>query len=139
MIYPPSCLFLHNLYTCLPPTHTHAYVLQSGFTPIHVAASMNQSETIKILYKQDPTLVECPSNCQETPLMTGCLAGHIKVVRCLLKRGAKLHVKASDGSTVVHYAASSGKAEVLKHVLDLKGMKGSVNITNNVSRGVTNV
>lgn len=68
--------------------------------------------------------------------MIGCLAGHIDVVQCLLRLGANPHMEACDGSTLVHYAASSGNAEVLKCVLhdQLKGMKENVNTTNNVSR-----
>lgn len=66
--------------------------------------------------------------------MIGCLAGHIGVMQCLLRLGANPRLKARDDSTLVHYAASSGNAEVLKSVLQLKGMRENVNTTNNVSR-----
>ena len=94
---------------------------------------MNQSEIINILCTRDQTLVDYPSELQETPLMIGCLAGHIAVVQCLLHLGANPHTKAPDGSTVVHYAASSGVADVLGCVLQLRGMTENVNSMNSVS------
>ena len=99
---------------------------------------MNQSEIINILCRQDQTLVDCPSECQETPIMIGCLAGHMAVVQCLLHLGANHHTKAPDGSTVVHYAASSGVADVLECVLRLEGMRENVNSVNSVNKEGTN-
>ena len=82
---------------------------------------------------QDHRLCDHPTALNETPIMIGCLHGHLDVVEYLHSHaGANLHHRAADNSTVLHYAASSGRGSTLKYLLNQRGMRDYVNAPNKV-------
>jgi ankyrin repeat protein len=58
-----------------------------------------------------------------TPLHHAIEAGHLEIVRFLLKQGAKIDMSRSDKSTPCHIAAATGNVEVLRLLLG-RGEKG---------------
>ena len=115
---------MYNNYACLQET---------GYAPIHDAASNDKTETVKALIEADSSLLECLTAHKETPILIGCLCGCLNVVKYLLNRGAELQCRTSNNSTAIHYAASSGSDRTLRYVLSRDRMAHHINSTNNVS------
>jgi hypothetical protein len=54
----------------------------------------------------------------ETALMFAALKGHLKVVKLLLERGAKVNAKDIRGNTALSYASEKGHAHVCQFLLE---------------------
>lgn len=67
-------------------------------------------------------LMSCKDENNLTPLQHSCKEGHFEIVKLLLKYGADIHSKDSEGNTLFHHAVS-GKNEN-KEILDFLIRKG---------------
>lgn len=87
-----------------------------GFTPLHVAASSGQVETVKLLLESGADL-NARGLRGETPLLLAAGAGQAQVVEALLVAGADSNIATKEGRTPLHRAAMEGNLEAVKALL----------------------
>lgn len=93
---------------------------------IHFAAIGNNEEVVSHLLLKDKKLINAKDKSQQTPLILAAKAGHEKVCRVLLEADADASVTDGDGLSAMHYAALTGKVEIVrtlsvrKQLFDLK-------------------
>jgi ankyrin repeat protein len=96
----------------LSPDHA----AQDGYTGLMSAASHGLEAPLLLLLRRgaDPNLVERPTGM--TALMYAAVEdpGHDRLVRALVRAGARLDIRSSDGLTAADYAAKYGH----QHLLD---------------------
>ena len=96
----------------LSPDHA----AQDGHTGLMSAASHGLEAPLLLLLGRgaDPNLVEKPSGM--TALMYAAIAdpGHPRLVQALVRAGARLDVRSSDGLTAADYAAKYGHPHLLE-------------------------
>lgn len=88
-------------------------------------AAINQGnkEEVARLLDADPTLLEKAPLLGVTPLMQAAMAGHVKVVKLLVRKGANVRARAHAGFTcslgcsALDYAAQGGHEEVVAYLL----------------------
>uniref|UniRef100_A0A8B9GR39 Ankyrin 1 n=1 Tax=Amazona collaria TaxID=241587 RepID=A0A8B9GR39_9PSIT len=93
------------------------FSLQSGLTPLHVAAFMGHLPIVKTLLQRgaSPNV----SNVKvETPLHMAARAGHTDVAKYLLQNKAKANAKAKDDQTPLHCAARIGHTGMVQLLLE---------------------
>jgi ankyrin repeat protein/L-ascorbate metabolism protein UlaG (beta-lactamase superfamily) len=88
----------------------------NGRSPIHYAAREGHPEVVEFLIGKGADL-SLPDNQGRTPLEYAVLRNRIPVVETLLKSG-RYDTKGPDGSMILHFAASQGRAELVKSLLD---------------------
>ncbi len=87
-------------------------------TPLSEALSNNYPQAARELIHRGADLSACTSDREQTVLMLAAAAGSSDIVGILLKEGADLEKKDSDGCTALMYAARSGNHEVVKMLVD---------------------
>ena len=80
----------------------------------------------------DPLSLDAEATFGETPLMIAALRGSFEVTGWLIKKGANLQHKLSNGNTVVHCAAASNCSKTLMSVLNQKDVVRHTNSKNKV-------
>ncbi len=73
---------------------------------------INKPEFLEYDYKRDKSY----------PLHAAARAGKAEYARTLLTKGAKINLKDNLGNTPLHYAVLSSEVDVLKVLLDVKGV-----------------
>ena len=84
----------------------------TGWTPLHAAASNGNAEVILVLVKARAD-VNAKTNTGWTPLHAAATFGHAEVIPIFVKSGANVNEKTNDGFTPLHGAAEEGQAEVI--------------------------
>ena len=85
---------------------------------IHDAAKTGDVETIRVLLKANPELVNNRDNpVGWTPLHVAAQAGHKEVAELLLANRADVNAKDNRGMTPLHWAAQAGHKEVAELLL----------------------
>ncbi|KAK7573946.1 hypothetical protein V9T40_011137 [Parthenolecanium corni] len=89
-----------------------------GNLPLHCASENDNLDMIQFLVECDLTLINCTNFKGCTPLMLAAKRGaDVCGVRILCENGAKIDIFDECGWTTLHYAAKSGKFEVLEYIL----------------------
>ena len=123
---------LSNTFSIIILTHAHTLRTQRGWAPIHTATYNNHQDVIKLLLNYDACTVDCLSKTNETPLHIACRRGHLDLVKYLIDRGADILKKDNNDSSILHHAASSNNADLVKHLLTISLMKSCLNVKNKV-------
>ena len=89
---------------------------ESGYTPLHWAASSGKAETIEVLIAAGANPA-ARSESGSTPLHTAASSGKAETIEVLLQAGANLEARAEGGLTPLHWAAYWGKAEAIEALL----------------------
>lgn len=95
-------------------------VTSLGWTPLHSAVRYGEPEIAQLLIDSGAN-IEAKNNYGETPLLMAVseteIPAHIKIamIRCLLAKGADLQATDNAGRTVLHWAASSGPANLVRY------------------------
>ncbi|MFZ4054877.1 MAG: ankyrin repeat domain-containing protein [Polynucleobacter sp.] len=84
---------------------------QSGWTPLHYAATTGQTEIVSYLIEQGAQ-VNALSESNTTPLMMAVRSGNIETVSVLLKNGADLQIVNNQGFTAIDVADLFGQGEI---------------------------
>jgi ankyrin repeat protein len=84
------------------------------------ACLLGKTEAVRKLLTEDPKALdrEYNSYLKETPLMLAARAGHVKVVRLLLERGAKYDPARVPYPSPMHLAAMHGRIDVIQAFLE---------------------
>ena len=100
-------------------------LLRRGFDPNSVnpkgdyalvmALRQDSLEVAKLLIKHPKTRVEVRTAKDESPLMLAAIKGQLEICRQLIARDADVN---KTGWTPLHYAASSGRPDVIQLMLD---------------------
>lgn len=111
---------------------------KQGMTALHMAASHNQTEIVKMLIDCGANL-RCKDDEDSTPLHAAAAEGSLKVVRNLFEAGARLDGwvtiqsmvtdKDIDGNTCLSLAVENGHYDVVKICLE---KRADVNTPNNI-------
>ena len=109
----------------------YTYV-QQGYTAIHFAAYNGHREAVKLLLDRKACEVDCRSKHRMTPLHIACMRGNLELSTFLINRGADVLAIDGHSNTVLHYAASSNNADLLRHLLKRHGVANHINATNKV-------
>ncbi|KAK4392208.1 Ankyrin repeat-containing protein ITN1 [Sesamum angolense] len=81
----------------------------SGFDPLHIAASQGHHDIVRILLEHDPALSKTFGQSNATPLVSAATKGHLAVVNELLARDSSLlEIPRSNGKNALHLAARQG-------------------------------
>lgn len=93
----------------------------SGWTPIHINASIGNVEILNILMHTDPQPdINLATNQGTTALHLSISKNHLSYVRILIDEfGASCRVKDKKGYTPLHRAASIGSITIIKQLLNL--------------------
>lgn len=92
---------------------------ESGNTPLHVAVSQKQSETVSYLLNEGAD-VNCGNTNRVTPLHISSSVGNPEITWLLLEKDADVGLADYQLHTPLHYAAANGFSEVAE-VLVLSG------------------
>ena len=94
---------------------------------IHIVAENGNLDSVKVLLRQDPSLIEAADDGGYTPLHKASYAGHADVVSCLLGLGAELNPKSNSGSTPLHGAAFYGHPAAVKSLVEAGADVNAIN------------
>jgi len=86
-----------------------------GVTPLHIAASNGDVESIEVLVR-GRAVVDAHDALGNTPLVLGAMRGDLKVVQALIDAGADPN-SSGAGYTALHMAAKEGHAELVSFLL----------------------
>ena len=92
-----------------------------GETVLHYLVIENDIETVKFLIDKGADVNTC-TNSGTTPLMHAARLGYLEMCLLLMEKGADVNVKDQLlDYTAMHYAADSGKVEILDALLTAGG------------------
>uniref|UniRef100_A0A8C0UHM1 Ankyrin 1 n=1 Tax=Cyanistes caeruleus TaxID=156563 RepID=A0A8C0UHM1_CYACU len=94
----------------------HLFSLQSGLTPLHLAAQEGHVLVADVLVKHGVT-VDAMTRMGYTPLHVASHYGNIKLVKFLLQHQADVNAKTKLGYTPLHQAAQQGHTDVVTLLL----------------------
>ena len=86
---------------------------ESGYTPLHWAASSGNAEAIEVLIAAGAN-PEARSESGYTPLNTAANSGNAEAIEVLIAAGANLEARSESGYTPLNTAANSGNAEAIE-------------------------
>ncbi|KAM4577756.1 ankyrin-1a isoform 14-T14 [Fundulus diaphanus] len=92
-------------------------ILQTGFTPLHIAAHYENLNVAQLLLNRGANVNFTPKN-GITPLHIASRRGNVIMVRLLLDRGAQIDAKTKDELTPLHCAARNGHVRIIEILLD---------------------
>ncbi|NWW58295.1 ANK2 protein, partial [Ifrita kowaldi] len=93
------------------------FPLQSGFTPLHIAAHYGNVNVATLLLNRGAA-VDFTARNGITPLHVASKRGNTNMVKLLLDRGGQIDAKTRDGLTPLHCAARSGHDQVVELLLE---------------------
>ncbi|NXO23312.1 ANK2 protein, partial [Cisticola juncidis] len=96
---------------------TGLFPLQSGFTPLHIAAHYGNVNVATLLLNRGAA-VDFTARNGITPLHVASKRGNTNMVKLLLDRGGQIDAKTRDGLTPLHCAARSGHDQVVELLLE---------------------
>ncbi|XP_022744800.1 ankyrin repeat-containing protein ITN1-like [Durio zibethinus] len=92
---------------------------QSGFDPLHIAASQGHEAIVQVLLDHDPGLSKTVGQANATPLVSAAAKGHTAVVNELLSKDPSLlEISKANGKNPLHFAARQGHVNIVKALLD---------------------
>jgi ankyrin repeat protein len=98
--------------------------IETGFSPLHVAANRGQLELIKaVLARNDcKHYLDLQNNEKQwTPLHCAVRQGNVEAVSLLLQASPNIHLRNKDGCSALHIAAGHGLVDMVK-LLVSKGL-----------------
>lgn len=99
------------------PELVNAYAAD-GFQPLGLACYFGHNDTAEYLLKAGASVNSSAHNdLKATPLHSATAAGHLKIVRMLLARGADANLPEQGGFTPLHAAAQNGDVEIIRNLL----------------------
>ena len=123
---PTVTLLLNLLSSPTLSTRSHAFdpdpADSSGWTPLHIAASLPHStgEAILTLFLSKSASPTSTTTTGLTPLHLACSKDNLSIARLLLSAGASTRVKDKRGQLPLHRAAAIGSVPLVKLLLDNK-------------------
>jgi ankyrin repeat protein len=109
------------------PVHL-APMLESGKTPLHLAAGKGELAEIRALLADRCYAVDVRDSAGATPLHDAAAAGHASIVRALLDAGADILAKDANHKTALHWSGDSGTPDVVRMLLDEGSDVSALNI-----------
>jgi ankyrin repeat protein len=91
---------------------------QSQSTALHYAAYHGDLILVTYLVAQKGVLIDARDNRGNTPAMLAAVADRDDVLRVLIKAGADVKLKGSDGGTMLHHAARKSNLAVVRTLLE---------------------
>ena len=91
--------------------------VQTGGSPLHIAASLGHLDRVKQLL-EDGARVDEVKDDGNTALHCASIMGHVEVVKLLVEEGAFLEATGDSGATALMMASSMGHVEVVSVLLE---------------------
>jgi len=98
-----------------------------GFSKLHRAAMGGRLSDAKKLLAQGASPAVQQKKFQGTPLQYAASAGHAEVVQLLIKAGAKVDARDSQGRTPLTWAADKGNVDATRKLVEAKADVRAVN------------
>ncbi|KAJ0108932.1 nkyrin repeat protein [Diaporthe amygdali] len=95
----------------------HQTILQSGFTPLHLAVITGREDRLAEILRSSPDL-EALGNRGQTALHLAAEYGHVGMIKLLLEAGASPHARSESESTPFYRAARNGSIAALELLAD---------------------
>lgn len=112
----------------------HAFYIElknkMATNPVHYLSMIGDIETLKLILKEDASLIRSTDNCGAQPIHYACINDQVETLNFLLEIDKTL-INAADiyGAQPLHYACGYGTPNVLKALLDKdKSIVNSVDI-----------
>lgn len=102
---------------------------------VHAAAGEGDLEALRKLIEDEDHHHEHKTPFGFTPLHSAASAGHLEIVKYLIKKGGAdmVFTETDAGAQAAHAAANGGHMEVLEHIIELKGDINHIPWKNKVS------
>ena len=92
--------------------------VQSGGSPLHIAAAMGHPDEVRRLVDQEGVDVDLPKGDGTTALHAAATMGHRHVVEVLVEFEANLEATGNNGATALMMAAAMGHERIAEALLD---------------------
>ena len=90
---------------------------QYGNTPLHIASSRGDCETIELLLNKGAK-INSTDNGDNTPLHKAAEYGRLEAAKLLIEKGADVNAKNSQDKTAIFLAAYSGNLDLVKFLVE---------------------
>ncbi|KAJ4401246.1 hypothetical protein N0V82_010880, partial [Gnomoniopsis sp. IMI 355080] len=97
---------------------SYRYYDMDGINSIHLAALNGHDKVLSNLLDSDKAALNVRDRSNRTPLIWGCLEGHIKVVQMLLDKGADVNTQGGFYGNALQAASEGGYKEIVQMLLD---------------------
>lgn len=90
------------------------------YTPLHIAASKNNSDMVKLLLTHDKTMINAVTRNNATPLCVAIGSMHYDLAIALLNAGADTNILTTQGEKgggFLHFAVINGKCDLIVRLL----------------------
>ena len=87
------------------------------WTPLHCAVWANKIDAVRCLVEEFNAEVDSKNRNKETPLRLAFKANYHHIIKCLLAAGADLEAINIEGQTILHWAARTGKINMVHHLI----------------------
>lgn len=91
---------------------------KNGKTCLFIACSYGYLEIAKFLIEEIKCDLEIRDNEKSTVLHEACFKGHLKIVKCLVKNGAKVNAVNNDGESPLFLATCANRTEIIQFLIE---------------------